>query len=58
MGQPGPLGEVFGQGRDWVVTHLGWFFILGVTTWVLFLIWVAFSRYGSLRLGRDDDRPA
>ena len=55
---PGPLGEVFGQGRDWVVTRLGWFFILGVTSWVLFLIWVAFSRYGSLRLGSDDDRPA
>ncbi|GGK72000.1 BCCT family transporter [Ornithinimicrobium pekingense] len=55
---PGPLGEVFGQGRDWVVTRLGWFFILGVTTWVVFLIWVALSRYGSLRLGGDDDRPA
>src|SRR5690606_19425256 len=44
-------------GRDWIVVNLGWFFILGVTSWVLFLIWVAFSRYGALRLGKDTDRP-
>ncbi len=54
---PGPIGEAFGQGRDWVVTRLGWFFILGVTAWVIFLVWVALSRYGALRLGKDDDRP-
>ncbi|AXH96502.1 BCCT family transporter [Ornithinimicrobium avium] len=54
---PGPIGEVFGAGRDWIVAKLGWFFILGVTSWVIFLVWVAFSRYGSLRLGKDDDRP-
>lgn len=54
---PGPIGEVFGAGRTWVVTRLGWFFILGVTSWVIFLAWVAFSRYGSLRLGKDGDRP-
>ncbi|WP_110240825.1 BCCT family transporter [Nocardioides gilvus] len=55
---PGPLGEVFAEGREWIVTKLGWFFILGVTSWVIFLIWVALSRYGTLRLGKDDDRPA
>ncbi|MBE7326011.1 BCCT family transporter [Nocardioides sp. Y6] len=55
---PGPLGEVFADGREWVVTQLGWFFILGVTSWVVFLIWVALSRYGALRLGKDDDQPA
>ncbi|GAA1185836.1 BCCT family transporter [Ornithinimicrobium humiphilum] len=54
---PGPIGTAFGHGRDWIVTNLGWFFILGVTAWVIFLVWVAFSRYGQLRLGKDDDRP-
>lgn len=54
---PGPIGTAFGHGRDWIVTNLGWFFILGVTAWVIFLVWVAFSRYGQLRLGRDEDRP-
>ncbi len=54
---PGPIGDTFADGRDWIVTNLGWFFILGVTCWVLFLIWVAFSKYGNLRLGKEGDRP-
>jgi choline/glycine/proline betaine transport protein len=54
---PGPIGEVFGAGREWIVTRLGWFFILGVTSWLIFLIWLAASRHGKLRLGSDDDRP-
>ena len=53
-----PIGSAFGAGRQWIVTNLGWFFILGVTTWLVFLAWVALSRYGTLRLGDDDDRPA
>ncbi|MFA9428810.1 BCCT family transporter [Egicoccus sp. AB-alg2] len=35
----------------------GWFYILGVTTFLGFLLWIAFSRYGRIRLGADDDRP-
>ena len=52
------VGDAFGAGREWVVTYLGWFFIMGVTVWLLFLIWAALSKYGHLRLGDDDDRPA
>lgn len=55
---PGPIGEAFGAGRAWVVTNLGWFFILGVTSWVAFLLWVALSRYGAIRLGGNDAKPA
>ncbi|WP_205710827.1 BCCT family transporter [Isoptericola sp. BMS4] len=55
---PTPIGDAFGQGREWIVTNLGWFFIGGVTIWLIFLVWVAFSRYGHLRLGDDDSRPA
>lgn len=54
---PGPIGDAFGRGREWVVTNLGWFFILGVTSWVAFLLWAALSRHGSIRLGGNDARP-
>jgi choline/glycine/proline betaine transport protein len=54
---PGPIGDVFADGRTWIVTNLGWFFIMGVSVWLLFLIGVALSRYGNLRLGPDDSRP-
>ncbi|MHA6783724.1 BCCT family transporter [Pseudonocardia saturnea] len=53
-----PIGDAFGAGRAWITTNLGWSFILGVTSWLMFLIWVATSRYGNLRLGKDGDRPA
>lgn len=52
------VGTAFGHGREWIVTYLGWFFIIGVTIWLLFLIWVAISKYGHLRLGDEDDKPA
>ncbi|MBO0610406.1 BCCT family transporter [Myceligenerans salitolerans] len=54
---PNRIGTVFGALRDWIVTDLGWFFILGVTVWLIFLAYVALSRYGHLRLGGDDSRP-
>jgi choline/glycine/proline betaine transport protein len=55
---PEAIGAAFGAGREWIVTNLGWFFILGVTSWLVFLIWVALSKYGHLRLGKDGDKPA
>ncbi|MER7434994.1 BCCT family transporter [Pseudonocardia alni] len=55
---PGPIGAAFDAGRGWITTNLGWYFVVGVTTWLVFLIWVALSRYGTLRLGGDDARPA
>src|SRR5918996_2231487 len=55
---PEPIGMAFGAGREWIVTNLGWFFILGVTSWLIFLIWIALSKYGHLRLGKEGDRPA
>ncbi|MGO3700646.1 MULTISPECIES: BCCT family transporter [Halomonas] len=55
---PNAIGSAFGTGREWVVTNLGWFFILGVTSWVAFLLWVAISRYGAIRLGGNDAKPA
>ncbi|RPF21267.1 BCCT family transporter [Myceligenerans xiligouense] len=54
---PDRIGTAFGRLRDQIVTDLGWFFILGVTVWLVFLAAVALSRYGHLRLGGDDSRP-
>src|SRR5690625_7605867 len=37
------------------MTNLGWFYVLGVTTFLLFLLYLAGSRFGRVRLG--DSRP-
>jgi glycine betaine transporter len=46
-------GAVLGQ----LIESFGWAFITGATGFVLFAGWLAFSRYGSIRLGRDEERP-
>ncbi|GGI04535.1 multidrug DMT transporter permease [Egicoccus halophilus] len=51
------VGETFATASVALLDATGWFYILGVTTFLVFLSWVAFSRYGHLRLGQDDDRP-
>ncbi|WP_285732602.1 BCCT family transporter [Nocardiopsis sp. ATB16-24] len=48
---------VFGSASNWILTHLGWLYILGVTTFLIFLIWIAAGRYGHVRLGPPDSRP-
>ena len=52
-----PVARIFSTSRLWVVTNLGWFFVLGVSAWLLFLIWAAVSKYGKVRLGKDGDKP-
>ncbi len=54
---PDQLGSAFGAGREWVVTNLGWYFIFGVTAWLVTLLVVAFGPYGQITLGDPDDRP-
>ncbi|WP_447530189.1 BCCT family transporter [Vreelandella sp. TE19] len=54
---PEAIGDAFGAGREWIVTNLGWLFIFGVSSWVVFLLWLAMSRYGAIRLGGNDAKP-
>lgn len=54
---PTQLGEAFGSGREWIVTNLGWYFIFGVTAWLVMLLLVAFGPYGEIVLGDKDQKP-
>ncbi|SES28882.1 choline/carnitine/betaine transport [Tranquillimonas rosea] len=54
---PGPIGDAFAAGRAWITAKLGWFFILGVSGWFLFLLWAAMSSHGNIRLGGQDAKP-
>jgi len=42
---------------DWVVSNLGWLFIISATCFFLFAVWLALSRYGRIPLGADDEKP-
>lgn len=52
-----PMDTFFSEGSAWVIENLGWFYILGVTTFLGFLLYLAVSRFGQVRLGADDERP-
>ena len=54
---PDQLNSTFSAGREWIATNLGWYFIFGVTAWVIILLAVAFSPYGQVQLGRKDEPP-
>lgn len=51
------LAEYFGLVSGWVAHNLGWFYIFSVSALLLFLLGLAASRYGNIRLGADDSRP-
>lgn len=43
--------------QSWVIVNFGWFFVLTSTLFVVFVLWLAASRYGKVPLGRDGERP-
>ncbi|NAZ81648.1 BCCT family transporter [Kineococcus sp. R8] len=40
-----------------ITTNVGWAFVIGATGFVVLALVLAFSRLGTVRLGRDDERP-
>ncbi|GGK15384.1 choline BCCT transporter BetT [Luteimonas terricola] len=42
---------------DWIAYNLGWYYVLTMTLVVGFVLWVALSKEGNVRLGPDHSRP-
>lgn len=57
IGSPSTLGGAAEAALNWSVDDIGWVFVLAATGFVIFVLWVALSRSGSIPLGRDDERP-
>jgi choline/carnitine/betaine transport len=54
---PEGLGGASGTALGWVMHNLGWLFVLLASSFVIFVLWLAASRYGRIPLGRDDEAP-
>jgi choline/glycine/proline betaine transport protein len=52
------FAQAFESAQDFVNTSLGWFYILAVSLFLIFVIFLAISPYGRIRLGPDDSRPS
>lgn len=47
----------FGDLGQFTFRYFGWFYVLVVSSLLIFLLWVAFSAFGALKLGADDEKP-
>lgn len=54
---PAGLGSVAETLLNGTITDFGWLFVVAATVFTLFVIVVAFSRFGMIPLGRDGEAP-
>ena len=54
---PDAMNERLNIFRVWSSSSFGWFFTLSVNVILIFCIYIAFSKYGKIRLGGPDARP-
>lgn len=52
-----PLDAAVTVASEWLYANLGWFYILGLTLFLVFLIYIALGRFGRVKLGPDDEAP-
>ncbi len=51
------LGSASGKALAWVMEDMGWLFVTTASAFVVFVIWLAASKFGNIPLGRDDEEP-
>nr|WP_306456366.1 BCCT family transporter [Pseudomonas sp. LJDD11] len=54
---PETAGRVLGQAQAWLSRNFGWYYMLMIAAYLVFVIGIAFSSFGKLKLGSKDDQP-
>ncbi|GGA61968.1 choline transporter [Pseudoclavibacter endophyticus] len=49
--------DVFTGAQNWIVADFGWYYMLAIGFFVVFVVGIAFTKLGAVRLGRDDEKP-
>lgn len=49
--------EYFSSIQDFVANNAGWFFVLCVNVYLIFMVYLAFSKFGKLRIGGQNAKP-
>ena len=50
-------GRLLSIAHETVINYSGWFYILIVGVFLVFVLWLYFSRFGSVKLGKDSEEP-
>ncbi|REG86936.1 BCCT family transporter [Marinomonas pollencensis] len=54
---PSYANNVYSSAKSLIASELSWYYIGLMSFFLFFSVWLIFSRYGSIRLGKDTDRP-
>ncbi len=54
---PDASERVFASVQGTIVANFNWYYVLLAAGFVVFCLWMGFSRFGDIKLGRDDDEP-
>ncbi|QNK02153.1 BCCT family transporter [Dyella telluris] len=54
---PQEAGEWFQSVQAWVIARFDWFYVLSVAAFLAFLVIIAMSKFGDIKLGPDDVEP-
>lgn len=57
MSNPELAGEAFSATLAWITRSFGWFYMLSVALFLVFIVVVAISKWGNTRLGPDHSEP-
>lgn len=57
MAFPRTAESAFASIQSSIVTNFNWYYVLITAFFVIFCLWMGFSRYGDIKLGKDDDTP-
>lgn len=52
-----PMEDIFSSVQNQISDYGGWFFVLAVNFFLFFVIYIAFSKYGNIRLGGKYSKP-
>ena len=54
---PEDLDEALSSTQEWVIESFGWWYVAIATAFVVFALWMGLSRFGDIKLGKDEDEP-
>ncbi|MDP2455083.1 MULTISPECIES: BCCT family transporter [unclassified Kaistella] len=54
---PAMADQILNTVKNFIFVNLNWVYVWSVTCFVIFLIYLLFSKYGKIRLGDNDSRP-
>ena len=55
--RPDYASDLFNRMRDFITNHLSWYYISVMNFYLIFVLGLALSKFGKIRLGGDDERP-